>query len=66
MREFASAKTNATEKCGEVLEKIKLNRPGKRELGHGTKLIMTLTKHTWLYSDLLRAFKGKHSSVLGF
>ena len=27
---------------------------------------MALTKHTWLYSDLLRAFKGKHSSALGF
>ena len=25
---------------------------------------MALTKHTWLYSDLLRAFKGKHSSAL--
>ena len=28
--------------------------------------IMALTKHTWLYSDLLRAFKGKYKSVLGF
>ena len=27
---------------------------------------MALTKHIWLYSDLLRAFKGKHSSALGF
>ena len=27
---------------------------------------MALNKHTWLYSDLLRAFKGKHSSALGF
>ena len=27
---------------------------------------MALTKHTWLYSDLLRAIKGKHSSALGF
>ena len=27
---------------------------------------MALTKHTWLYSDLLHAFKGKHSSALGF
>ena len=26
---------------------------------------MALTKHIWLYSDLLRAFKGKHSSALG-
>ena len=26
---------------------------------------MALTKHIWLYSDLLRAFKGKHSSTLG-
>ena len=27
---------------------------------------MALTKHTWLHSNLLRAFKGKHSSALGF
>ena len=27
---------------------------------------MAPTKHNWLYSDLLRAFKGKHSSALGF
>ena len=27
---------------------------------------MALTKHTWLYSDLLRAFKGKHSSAVFF
>ena len=27
---------------------------------------MALTKHIWLYSDLLRAFKGKHWSALGF
>ena len=27
---------------------------------------MALTKHTWLYPDLLRAVKGKHSSALGF
>ena len=26
---------------------------------------MALTKHIWLYSDLLRAFKGKHWSALG-
>ena len=36
MREFASAKTNAIEKCGEDLEKMKLNGPGKQELGQGT------------------------------
>ena len=35
MREFASAKTNATEKYGEDLEKIKVNGPGKRKLGQG-------------------------------
>ena len=28
--------------------------------------MMALTKHTWLYYDLLRAFMGKHSSALGF
>ena len=28
--------------------------------------IMALTKHTWLYSGLLRAFKGKRSSAPGF
>ena len=28
--------------------------------------ILALTKHTLLYSDLLRAFKGKHSSTLAF
>ena len=27
---------------------------------------MALTKHTWLYSGLLRAFKQKRSSALGF
>ena len=35
-REFASAKTNAIQKYGEDLEKINLNRPGKRKLGQGT------------------------------
>ena len=35
MREFASAKTNATEKYGEDLEKMKVNAPGKRKLGQG-------------------------------
>ena len=34
-REFASAKTNATEKYGEDLEKMKVNGPGKRKLGQG-------------------------------
>ena len=34
-REFASAKTNAIEKYGEDLEKIKVNGPGKRKLGQG-------------------------------
>ena len=34
--EFASAKINATEKCGEDLEKMMLNGPGKRKLGQGT------------------------------
>ena len=28
--------------------------------------IVALTKYTLLYSDLLRAFKGKHASALGF
>ena len=32
-REFASAKTNATEKYRE--EKMKVNGPGKRKLGQG-------------------------------
>ena len=27
---------------------------------------MALTKHTWLYSDLLCAVKGKYLSVPGF
>ena len=30
-REFASAKTNAIEKYGEDLEKMKVNEPGKRK-----------------------------------
>ena len=34
-REFTSAKTNTIEKCGEDLEKMKLNGPGKRKLGQG-------------------------------
>ena len=38
--------------------------PGKRKLDK--EEIMALTKHAWLYSDLLRAFKEKHSSALGF
>ena len=32
---IASAKTNAIEKYGEDLEKMKLNGPGKRKLGQG-------------------------------
>ena len=35
MQEFASAKTNATEKYGEDLEKMKVNGPGKQKLGQG-------------------------------
>ena len=35
--EFASAKTNAIEKYGEDLEKMKVNGPGKRKLGQGKK-----------------------------
>ena len=34
-REFASAKTNAVEKHGEDMEKMKVNRPGKRKLAQG-------------------------------
>ena len=34
-QEFATAKTNAIEKCGEDLEKMKLNGPGKQKLGQG-------------------------------
>ena len=34
-REFASATTNAIEKYGEDLEKMKVNGPGKRKLGQG-------------------------------
>ena len=36
--EFASAKTNAIEKYGEDLEKIKVNGPGKREIRTRKKL----------------------------
>ena len=64
-REFASAKTNAIEKYGEDLEKMKVNGPGKQKLGQGRNY-GTDYKHIWLYSDLLCAFKGKHSSALGF
>ena len=35
-REFASAKTNANEKYGDDLEKMKVNGPGKRKFGQGT------------------------------
>ena len=35
MQEFASAKTNATEKYREDLEKMKVNGLGKRKLGQG-------------------------------
>ena len=34
-QELASAKTNAVEKHGEDLEKIKMNGPGKRKLAQG-------------------------------
>ena len=34
-QEFASAKTNATEKYGEDLEKMKVNGLGKWKLGQG-------------------------------
>ena len=58
VKNMLNAKTNATEKYGEDLEKKKkVNGQGERKLRQGTK-------HTWLYSD--RAFKGKHSSALGF
>ena len=63
-QEFASAKTNAIKKYGEDLEKMKVNGPGKQKLGQ--EEIMALTKHAWLYSDLLHAFKGKHLSALWF
>ena len=36
MREFVSAKTNANEKYGQDLEKMKMDGPGKRKLGQGT------------------------------
>ena len=38
---------------------------GKAEI-RTKKNILTLIKHTWLHADLLHAFKGEHSSVLGF
>ena len=38
--------------------KTKVNGPKKRKLGK--EEILALTKHTWSYSDLRRAFKGKH------
>ena len=63
-REFASAKTNTTEKYGEDLEGENEVAPGKRKLDK--EEIMALTKHAWLYSDLLRAFKEKYLSALGF
>ena len=34
-REFASAKTNAIEKYGEDLDKMKVNGPGKRKVEQG-------------------------------
>ena len=43
---------------------MKMNGPGKRK--QDKEEIMALTKHTWLYSDLFRAFKGKHSENMGF
>ena len=43
---------------------MKVNGPGKQKLGQ--EEIMALTKHAWLYSDLLQAFKGKHLSALWF
>ena len=41
---------------------MKINGSGNQD----KEEIMALIKHTWLYSDLLRAFKGKHSLALGF
>ncbi len=38
MQEFASPKTNAIEKYGENLEKMKVNGPGKQKLGQRKKL----------------------------
>ena len=44
---------------------MKVNGPGKWKLGQRRN--SALTKHTWLYiySDLLHAFMGKHTSALG-
>ena len=43
---------------------MKVNGPGNGN--QDKEEILALTKHTWLYSDLLRAFKGKHSSAVCF
>ena len=37
-REFALAKANANEKYGEDLEKMKVNGPGRRQLGQGRNI----------------------------
>ena len=62
--EFASAKTNPIEKYGDDWKKHEDEWTGEVEIGK--QEIMALTKHTWLYSDLLCAFKGKRTSALGF
>ena len=53
-REFASAKTNAVEKYGEDLEKMKVNGPGKRKLGQGRNYGTDIFGYILTYSVLLR------------
>ena len=44
---------------------MKVNRPGKSNLGHGGKNPGRRANYAWLYPDLLQALQGEHFSALG-
>ena len=44
---------------------MKVNRPGKSNLGHGGKIPGRRANYAWLYPDLLQALQGEHFSALG-
>ena len=46
-------------KKGDDAERMKVNGPGRSELGQG-RHFWQWVKHTWLYSDRLQALKGEH------
>ena len=58
------AKSNATENIGRRFGNMKVGGPGTNKFKTRNKCL-ALTKHAWLYSDLLQALKGEHLSAPG-